>query len=50
MEKCEICGLETDDLYECSYCGRLLCKGCGGDVYVCDDCWQDEYGNTDNLL
>lgn len=41
MEKCEICGKETDDLYECDHCGRLVCPDCGGEVFFCDECWEE---------
>lgn len=46
MEKCEICGKETSELYECSNCGRLVCAECGGEIYYCDECLeQDDYNS-----
>lgn len=44
MAKCEICGKETENLFECSYCGRLVCSACDN-AFVCDDCLQrqDEF-------
>ena len=39
--KCEICGKETDDLFECDTCGRLICDDCGC-AFQCDECWEKE--------
>ena len=47
MEKCEICGKETDDLYECSFCGRLVCADCGGDLFICDECFNPSIGHAE---
>ena len=43
MEKCAICGKETDELYECDTCGRLICADCGGEVFHCHECFEREY-------
>ena len=45
MEKCELCRTETDELYECDKCGRLVCADCGGKVFVCDNCFDEEEEN-----
>ena len=42
MGKCEVCGLETENLYECSICGCLVCGFCDNG-FICDDCWQREH-------
>lgn len=49
MEKCAICGLETDDLYECDYCGRLVCEDCGGKLFECDDCYDERKAREDRF-
>lgn len=41
MEKCEICGKETDELFECEYCGKLICSDCGGEDFYCDSCFEE---------
>ena len=43
MEKCAICGKETNELYECDTCGRLICADCGGEVFHCHECFEREY-------
>lgn len=40
MERCEVCGKETDELEECSYCGRLVCEDCSAGYFVCEDCQE----------
>lgn len=47
MEKCEICGKETDDLYECSYCGQLVCANCGGTTFQCDECFDRQWEHAE---
>lgn len=42
--KCEICGKETDELYECPYCGRKVCKECTRNIWndkVCKKCFEE---------
>lgn len=43
MHKCELCGKETDELYECEQCGRYVCASCGGKSFLCDDCLEQIY-------
>lgn len=44
MHKCEICGKDVDKideaLYECDICGRYICASCGGESFLCDECWE----------
>ena len=38
---CEKCGKVTYELFECDFCGRLICEDCGC-AFQCDDCWERE--------
>ena len=44
MNKCELCGQDVDEidegLYECDICGRYVCSACGGESFLCDECWE----------
>jgi hypothetical protein len=46
MTECAICEKETEKLYECSECGRLVCDDCYVEtVDLCVDCeetWEAE--------
>jgi len=40
MEKCEICGEESNDLMGCSVCGKKVCPECREDD-TCISCLDD---------
>ncbi|MDH5201023.1 MAG: hypothetical protein OEW93_09065 [Candidatus Bathyarchaeota archaeon] len=43
MPICEICGMESTDLYDCSQCGAKFCAECGDLGHkLCYDCagWE----------
>ena len=50
MEKCELCGKETDDLSECEDCGRLICDDCGGVCFLCDECFEERCVRNDTYF
>ena len=37
-ERCSICGRESDELYTCFRCRRLVCNSCVGERGYCRDC------------
>ena len=51
MPKCDLCGIDEDQLYKCKECGRKFCEWCGDvNEKMCIDCldalededWDDE--------
>lgn len=38
---CDICGEETEHLFECQVCGRDICSNCKADN-MCKSCWKDD--------
>jgi len=46
MNECAICGRQTNQLYSCTECGRLVCGSCYVEALdLCTDCeetWEAE--------
>ena len=41
MIECNVCGIETEDYFECEDCGEPTCFSCG-DGDMCNKCIGDE--------
>ena len=36
---CDVCGQESDDVYDCVECGRVFCPDCGSaERLLCEGC------------
>jgi transcription elongation factor Elf1 len=52
MDRCEICGVMTDDLLECARCGAQVCRDCSvvlddEGVILCADCNEEQQVEVD---